>query len=260
LKSLVLPAYNPGPLLERTFAAVLDFIRSRDPQWEVVFVLDGCTDGSEERLAELVQDANEPAIRVLSHSPNRGKGYAVRRGLLAANGRVRIFTDVDLAYGLDQVVDLAWALQSGAQVAIASREAPGSRVQLPFEMLSWALRRRMQSRVFGTIVRTLLPIQERDTQAGLKGMTAAVARALLPRLACDGFGFDCEFLTACHANDIPVRELAVDVSFDDAASTTGWKASVSMLRELLAIRRRWKEKALTAHTPAAEPATVRRAA
>src|SRR5436309_2045358 len=89
--SLVFPAYNPGPAVERTFAAVGDFLRARPDPWEILFVLDGCTDGTDERLAELTAEAGDPRIRVLAHRPNRGKGYAVRAGLRAARGHFRIF-------------------------------------------------------------------------------------------------------------------------------------------------------------------------
>lgn len=239
MTSLVFPAYNPGPGVERTWAAVRDFLRSRPDPWDVLFVCDGCTDGTDERLADLAAAAGDPRIRVLSYRPNRGKGYAVRTGLLAARGRYRVFTDVDLAYGLDDVARVAGALRAGAAVAIASRDHPDSLVQVPARHLGYAYRRRVQSRVFGAAARLLLPLDQRDTQAGLKGLTAAAAERLLPELTCNGFGFDCELLTACRRAEIPVVEVPVCVRYDDGASTTGWRATARMLRELWGVRRQW---------------------
>jgi hypothetical protein len=246
LTSLVFPAYNPGPLIERTWAAVRDFLDQAPGRWEVLFVCDGCTDGTPERLAALIGPAPGPA-RLLSYIPNRGKGYAVRHGLLAARGRWRLFTDVDLAYGFDDVLRLARALQAGADVAIGSRLHPDSRLLVPPRLQGYAFRRHLQSQLFSALVRWLLPLTQHDTQAGLKGLSAAAAEAVLPRLACNGFGFDCELLTACARFGLAVTEVPVCVRYDDRASTTGLGTTVRMVRELLKIRRAWRE------VPAAGP-------
>src|SRR6478672_4348553 len=116
MTSLIIPAYNPGPNAVRAWRAVGTFLAERasraDP-WEAVFVLDGCTDGTADRLGRLASSA--PAhLRVVKYPRNRGKGYAVRTGLLAARGAYRVFTDVDLAYSFDDVLRVAEELWSGA--------------------------------------------------------------------------------------------------------------------------------------------------
>jgi glycosyltransferase involved in cell wall biosynthesis len=244
--SLILPAYNPGPGVEQTWRAVARFVADRaaaGAEWEAVFVLDGCTDGTGERLAALA-GAADPRMCVLGYTKNRGKGYAVRTGLLAARGAYRVFTDVDLAYSFDDVLRLADALRAGAEVAIASREHPESRVQIPPALLGYTFRRRLQSRLFGAAVRCLLPLPHLDTQAGLKGMSAAVAERVVPALRCDGFGFDCELLTACARTGIAVTETPVCVRYADRASTTGAGAGLRMLREVWKIRRDWRNRVL----------------
>src|SRR5688572_6330446 len=95
LFSLVFPTYNPGPFLGRTWDEVSQFLERAPGGWEVLFVCDGCTDGTPARLHALTH--GDGRVRVLSYAANRGKGYAVRHGLLAARGRWRLFTDVDLA-------------------------------------------------------------------------------------------------------------------------------------------------------------------
>ncbi len=238
--SLVLPAFNPGAaLLERTWAAVRDFLRARPDPWEVLFVFDGCTDGSAAHLNRRRRTAPGARVRVVSYDQNRGKGYAVRTGLLAARGDRRVFTDIDLAYRFDDIVRVADGLRHGAEVVIASREHPESLLQLPPRHLDYARRRRRQSHIFGTLARTLLPLPHLDTQAGLKGMTGRVAEQVVPNLACDGFGFDCELLTACARYGIAVAEVPVCVRYENAASTTGLPATLQMLRDLWGIRRRW---------------------
>ncbi len=238
LTSLVFPAYNPGARVEETWQAVQRFLQQAPGRWEVLFVCDGCTDGTPARLEQLGRAVQGP-IRVLSYAPNRGKGYAVRRGLQAAAGRWRLFTDVDLAYGFDDVLRVAHALWSGAAVAIASRTHPDSRVVLPARLQGYAYRRYLQGALFTGIARTLLPIRQHDTQAGLKGISAEAAELLLPRLRCEGFGFDCELLTACACHGIEVAEVPVWLRYEDAASTTGLSSVGRMVRELLRIRRDW---------------------
>jgi dolichyl-phosphate beta-glucosyltransferase len=244
--SLILPAYNPGPQVEQTWRTVARFVAeqaARGTEWEAIFVLDGCTDGTDDRLASPAE-VGGPRMRVLGYPKNRGKGHAVRVGLLAARGEHRIFTDVDLAYSFDDVLRVADALREGAEVAIASREHPGSRMLVPPTLLGYTFRRRIQSLMFRAAVRQLLPLNYGDTQAGLKGMTAAVAERVVPELACDGFGFDCEFLTACAKAGIAVTETPVCVRYDDRASTTGTSSGLRMLREVWRIRRRWRNRIL----------------
>lgn len=258
--SLVLPAYNPGVDIERTWHVLRDFVRSQSTAWEILIVLDGCTDGTEDRLDELRTRFPDSRMRVLSYSPNRGKGYAVRAGLLEARGEYRIFTDIDLAYGIEDITRVADVLLNGAPLAVASRNHPDSQIQLPTKLLGYAYGRKWQSWLFSRAVRTILPIRQTDTQAGLKGMTADVAHHVLPHLTCDGFGFDCELLTASRRAEIPITEVPVRVRYDDGESTTGSRTGFRMLQELFAIRRTWKAKTLPIFQPSAPSETIRKAA
>src|SRR5262249_33927544 len=121
--SLVFPTYNPGPRVESTWQQLQAFRPWAPADWEFLFVCDGCTDGTPDRLRALADGAGD-RVRVLSYPHNRGKGYAVRLGLAQARGRWRLFTDVDLAYGFPDIVRLADTLRHGADVAIASRVHP----------------------------------------------------------------------------------------------------------------------------------------
>jgi dolichyl-phosphate beta-glucosyltransferase len=240
LSSLVIPAYNPGARVERTWDEVERFLGEAPGAWEVLFVCDGCTDGTPERVARLARrDANR--VRVLSYAPNRGKGYAVRHGLENARGAWRLFTDVDLAYGFDDVLRVARALWDGAAVAVASRAHPDSRAVVPTRLHGYAYRRHLQGAAFSALARLLLPIAQRDTQAGLKGMSARAASLVLPHLRCDGFGFDCELLTACARYGLPVVEVPVCVRLEDRASTTGLRSVGRMVGDLWRIRRDWRQ-------------------
>jgi dolichyl-phosphate beta-glucosyltransferase len=256
LTSLVFPAYNPGPRqAERTWAEVRRFLDEAPRQWEVLFVCDGCDDGTPERLAELTR-GDSARVRILSHAPNRGKGYAVRRGLGAARGAHRLFTDFDLAYGWDDVLRVARTLWDGAEVAAASRTHPDSRLVVPVGLQGYAYRRHLQSIIFGALARLLLPLKQTDTQAGLKGISARAAWLVLPHLRCDGFGFDCELLTACARYRLPVVEVPVHVRFEDRVSTTGLRATLRMIGELLQVRRDWRKAPPAAAIPLTESEQV----
>jgi hypothetical protein len=252
LTSLVFPAYNPGARVERTWAEVRRFLNTAPGAWEVLFVCDGCTDGSAERLTALTGDEG-PRVRVLAHAPNRGKGFAVRQGLAAARGAYRMFTDIDLAYGWDDVLRVARTLWDGAEVAVASRTHPESRLVIPVGLQGYAYRRHIQSLVFGALARMLLPLKQTDTQAGLKGLSERAAGVVLPHLRCDGFGFDCELLTACARYQLPVVEVPVQVRYEDRASTTGPRATWRMIGELLKIRRAWRNPPPPAAMPLLAP-------
>jgi dolichyl-phosphate beta-glucosyltransferase len=251
LTSLVFPAYNPGNLIERAWREVRAFLRTAPGRWEVLFVCDGCSDGTPAYLAEATR-ADTERVRVLSYAPNRGKGYAVRQGLMAARGQWRLFTDVDLAYGFEDIERLAATLRAGAEVAIASRLHPGSRVVLPPSLQGYAYRRHLQSLAFSRLVRLLLPLRQLDTQAGLKGLSARAAQVVLPHLRSYGFEFDCELLTACARFGLPVKEVPVCVRYEDTLSTTSLSSVGRMVRELWRIRRAWKY----APTLLPEPATL----
>ncbi len=237
--SLVLPTYNAAAFLAETGRKVERFLDDRSGDWEIVFVCDGCSDGSAELLRPLLERRQE-RIRLVSYTPNRGKGFAVRRGLLTARGQYRLFTDVDLAYSFEDVARVAETLRQGAEVAIASRMHPDSRLVLPPVLQGYAYRRHLQSQIFSVLVRCLLPLTQRDTQAGLKGLSARAANLILPCLSCDGFGFDCELLVACLHHGLAITEVPVTLSFENNASTTGFRAMRRMIGELWAIRRGWR--------------------
>jgi glycosyltransferase involved in cell wall biosynthesis len=254
--SLVLPTFNPGEKIDSTWAAVHQFVRTRTEPWEVLFVLDGCTDGTADRLDRLAENDSDPRVKVLSYPANRGKGYAVRTGLLAATGRVRAFTDVDLAYDFDDILRVVERVSEAAPAVIASRPHPDSLLLIPDRMLWYAFRRKLQSLAFHAATRLSLGLPHPDTQAGLKAFTAEVAEHIIPHLECDGFGFDCELLLACKRAGVPVTELPVRVKYEEGTTTSTF-TGLKMLRELWAIRRRWRKRSLPA---LAAPAPVAQAA
>jgi len=253
--SLVLPTYNPGEKIDTTWHAVCAFLATRRDEWEVLFVLDGCTDDTATRLDRLRNDGDDDRIRVLGYPQNRGKGHAVRFGLTQGRGRIRAFTDVDLAYDFDDVVRVCAAVDDTQPFCIACRSHPESLLLIPDRLLGYAYRRKAQSLAFRTATRLLTGLHYQDTQAGLKAMTAELVDHIAPHTTIDGFGFDCDWLLAAKLAGVTATELPIRVRYEEG-TTTSSLTGVKMLRELAAIRRAWKKKSIGPYIAASPQAAI----
>lgn len=256
--SLVLPTYNPGEKIDSTWHAVRAFLDTRHDDWEVLFVLDGCSDDTANRLDRLRSEGDNERIRVLGYPQNKGKGYAVRFGLQQGRGDVRAFTDVDLAYDFDDVVRICEAVNEETPFTMACRSHPESLLMIPERLLGYAYRRKGQSHLFRTATRLITGLRYRDTQAGLKAMTARLADQLAPHMTTNGFGFDCEWLLGAKRAGVTATEMPIRVKYEEGTTTstfTGFK----MLGELMAIRKAWKKKQLPAYQATSESAIAKAA-
>lgn len=234
--SLVIPVYNAADQLPATLEAVDAFAARYPESLEVLFVDDHSSELETQRLLkEFVRHARY--ARVLRNAVNRGKGFSVTRGMLAARGRHRVFTDVDLAYPLDQVDRIVGELRAGADVAIACRVLPGSRYLMSPSFFHYLYTRHLMSRAFNKVVQTFLLPGILDTQAGLKGFTAATAALCFSRTTIPGFGFDIECLYIAQQHGLTIRQTAVNFRYDDEPTTVRFaRDSNRMLQDI------WKVK------------------
>ncbi len=208
--SVVLPAYQAahlvGAAVTEINAALGGHVALGGPL-EIVVVDDGSTDGTAEAARQAGADV------VVSLEANRGKGAAVRAGMLAASGRLRLFTDVDLAYPPGQLASLIDALRDGADVALGNRRHVEARTISPARPA-----RAFASRMFNTFTRLVLLRRYRDTQCGFKGFTAEAAEEIFGRSVIDGFAFDVEVLYLVEHLELTAAEVPVTV--DHSADTT----------------------------------------
>lgn len=198
---------------------------------EVVIVDDGSTDETVRVVTEAARDST--AVRLLSHDKNRGKGAAVRTGMLAAHGKRRIFCDADAAYGLEGIAAVDSALES-ADLAI------GSRKESDRKLLSAHPLRALASRLFAAVVREVAIAGYEDTQCGLKGFTAETADDLFGRAGIDGFGFDVEILCLATVSGYRITEVPVEEveKLPGRRSTVRLvPAAAGMLKDVFAVRR-----------------------
>ena len=181
--SVVIPAYNEQERLGSTLARVTAWLRARGGAWEVIVA----DDGSRDRTREVAQAC--AGVRLVALPQNRGKGAAVRAGMLAAEGDRVLFSDADLATPIEELDKLGAALDAGADIAIASRALDGAQIETRQHPV-----RELMGRTFNTIVRVLVLGGIKDTQCGFKLFTRAAAHDLFGRATIDGFAFDVEIL------------------------------------------------------------------
>ncbi len=198
--SVIIPAYREGvriaDAVERIRADLSDHLDRRE--LEVVVVDDGSGDGTAE--------AASSADLVLTHGVNRGKGAAVRTGMLAARGRTRVFTDADLSYAPAQIVGLLAAVEAGADMVVGNRYHPDTHTTVPTSTL-----REVGGRLVNGSTRLVLHQHRADTQCGLKGFRAQVAELLFSLTRVDGFAFDVELFMLAERYGLSVVEIPVEL-------------------------------------------------
>ncbi|HET8645128.1 MAG TPA: dolichyl-phosphate beta-glucosyltransferase [Vicinamibacteria bacterium] len=224
--SVVIPAYNEAERLPRTLERVRAFLDARGGAYEILVVDDGSADDTVARA----RAAGGEHLTVLGNGVNRGKGYSVRRGMLAARGARRLMTDADLSTPIEELEALWARMDEGFDVVIASRALALSRI----EIHQGAFRENM-GRVFNGLVRLLVLPGLRDTQCGFKLFTAAAAGAAFAQARLDGFAFDVEALFIARRLGFRVAELPV-VWRNDAASRVGWWKGMLAFTDLARIR------------------------
>jgi dolichyl-phosphate beta-glucosyltransferase len=228
--SVVIPAYNEERRLPLTLRTVVAHLRGRGLSFEVVVADDGSADGT----AALADGAGHE-VRVL-RLPHRGKGAAVRAGVLASSGDLVLVTDADLSTPIVELDRLVGALER-CEVAIGSRNVAGARVAVPQR-----LDRRLMGRAFNLLVQALLLPGLRDTQCGVKLFRREVALAVFERCRSDGFAFDVEALALARGLGYRVAEVPVEWRHSPDSRVRPLVDVPRMFWELLTIRRRCRSE------------------
>jgi dolichyl-phosphate beta-glucosyltransferase len=219
--SVIIPAYNEAERLPPTLRRVREYLDARGGTYEIVVVDDGSRD-------ETVARAEASGVRVLRNGVNRGKGYSVRHGMLAAHGKRRLMTDADLSTPMEELPRLLARMDEGYGVVIASRALPGSNLEV---RQPWY--RENVGRVFNLCVRLLALPGLQDTQCGFKLFSAEAARDAFTAARMDGFSFDVEALFLARRHGHRIAEIPVTWRNDAASRVgpfTGFLAFVDLLR------------------------------
>jgi dolichyl-phosphate beta-glucosyltransferase len=226
--SVVIPAFNEAERLAPTVRAIAAYCDAHHPAHEIVVVDDGSTDRTVELARELAGALER--VRVLPLGRNRGKGAAVRAGVLASTGALVLFSDADLATPIEELASLRRALDGGADIAIASRAAPGADIRVRQHPM-----RELMGRTFNLLVRATGVGGIRDTQCGFKLFRGDAARDLFGRAAVDVFAFDVELLWLARGR-YRVAEVPVVWRHVEESKVSPGSDAARMFLDLLRIR------------------------
>ncbi|MDW8224449.1 MAG: glycosyltransferase family 2 protein [Bacteroidota bacterium] len=231
--SLVIPAYNEAERIGRTLEQVLAYLQHQPYAYEVIVVDDGSQDATAEVVARYV-----PAVTLLRFQQNRGKGVAVREGMLWARGRYRVFTDADLSTPIEELEPMLGCLESGADMCIGSRELDPSRLLRPQPAYRRWMGRLFRRLVQWLVFRDLPQLREvEDSQCGFKGFRADVAERLFRRARISGFGFDVEILYLAARAGYRISQFPVHWRNDPHSHVHLLRDPLRMLIEVACIRR-----------------------
>ena len=230
--SVVIPCFNEAVRIGETARLTLDYLRNVSPESELIVVNDGSTDATS-TVARKGLAAAKIETRLLENFPNRGKGAAVRKGLLAAQKPIGLFFDADLSTPLSEIPKVIEPIANGdVDLAFGSRALDRSLIG---QHQPW--RREQAGRVFNLLVRIATGLPFWDTQCGFKAFRLEVCRPILETARIDGFAFDVELLFVAHRTGLRMREIPVRWNHAEGSKVRFFQDSLRMLREVIALRR-----------------------
>ena len=227
--SIIIPAYNEARRLSQTIERLSDSLRSQSWDWELLIVDDGSSDETG-KVAES-EAAREPRVRVM-REPHRGKGGAVKAGLLAARGDFRFMCDADLSMPIQELGRFLPPELAGFDVAIASREGSDAR------RIGEPTYRHAVGRIFNLAVQWLALPGINDSQCGFKMFTADAVTRIFPLVTVEGWAFDVEVIAIARAQGMRVVEVPIEWHYRQESRLSLWRDGAAMFGELIRIRLR----------------------
>ena len=244
--SIIIPAYNEAHRLPGNLPKLLACL---DPLalpggFEVIVVVEKSADNTVESCRKAV--AARPEVQVIANPVKRGKGYAVRTGMLLATGDIAFFMDADLSTPLASIAQFLAHFEAnpGTDVLIGNRRHPRSVIGVP-----QGLMRRKLSDAFNLVVQALILPGCSDTQCGFKAFRRRASGEVFSRQQLDGFSFDLEVLLLAKRLGFKVEDLPVDWCDEPASTLRPLRDGLKMLRDIFVVRslvrRTLREKPLT---------------
>ena len=207
--SLIIPAFNEDRRIGQSLERILSFFRAQSYPFEIIVVDDGSTD----RTVEVVRGfaASDPQLRVEPQPQNRGKGEAIRKGMLLAGGKYLFFSDADLSVPIEAVPDFLSRLEAGYDVAVGSRRTAGAVIEV-----HQPIHRELMGKVFTRLSNLILGLRLKDFTCGFKAFRRDAARALFSRQRLGGWSFDSEILYLAKSKGYRIAEVPVVWRNDEA--------------------------------------------
>lgn len=242
--SVIIPAYNEAVRLPATLAETANYFAARGEDFELLVVNDGSTDETAAVVSKFAASRAEVSVQCLSYGGNRGKGYAVRYGMLRAGGDLRLFCDADLATPAEEYEVVLAAMQAqNTPIGIGSRPLRASNL-----LVHQPWYREQLGRGFNAAVQILAVPGIKDTQCGFKIFTAETAKAVFSKSRIDGFAFDSEALFIARRLGYGIAEVPISWSHKDGSKVSMVRDGLQMLGDLSRIR--WMHRQLKHPAPA----------
>jgi len=233
--SIVIPCFNEERRVGETLRVTIEYLTVNAPESELIVVNDGSTDATG-TIARKILSETRIARRLLENFPNRGKGAAVRSGLLAAREPIGLFSDADLSTPIEETPKLIEPIANGeVDIAFGSRALDRSLIGVH---QPW--RREQAGRVFNLLVRVATGLPFWDTQCGFKAFRLDVCRPILESARINGFAFDVELLFLAHRAGLRIREIPGRWNHAEGSKVSFFKDSLRMLREVIALRANYR--------------------
>jgi dolichyl-phosphate beta-glucosyltransferase len=226
--SVIIPAYNEEARLPRTLDSVYTYLSNRGRSFEIIVVDDGSIDHTVDEVETFAE--TRANVRVMSYAPNRGKGHAVRTGMLAAKGELVLFDDADGASPIEEIEKLERSIAGGADLAFGSRAKPDDTRHV--EALTY---RKYIGNTFNVLVQSLVLPGFHDTQCGFKMFKHKVAQDLFSVTTMNGYAFDVEILYVARLRHYKIEEIPINWTNIDGSKVNVLTDSPKMLVELLKV-------------------------
>lgn len=235
--SIVIPAFEEQDRLGASLSKISEYLRAESPRAEIIVVDDGSADRTAEVARDTLAGYSDIASSVIRYEENRGKGHAVKTGLLAAGAEVALFSDADLSTPIEEMPKLIDPINTGEyDVTFGSRALDRSLIGTH---QPW--RREQGGKVFNLVVRLLTGLQYWDTQCGFKAFNLPKFRPLLDVMRIERFGFDVEFLYVAQLSGLRLNEIPVRWNNDERSKVNVFRDSLRMFNEVKEIRRNAKK-------------------
>jgi glycosyltransferase involved in cell wall biosynthesis len=234
--SIIIPAFDEQNRLGDSLVKILEYTAENGVSAEVIVVDDGSRDDTAGTAEKALAQFPDAQARVIRYEQNRGKGFAVKTGLMAATADIALFSDADLSTPIGEMHKLTDPIAAGEyDVTFGSRALDRSLIGTH---QPW--RREQGGKVFNLVVRTLTGLPFWDTQCGFKAFNMKKFRPLLEVMKIERFGFDVEFLYVASLNDLRLKEIPVRWNDDIRTKVDVFRDSLRMFNEVRQIRRNAK--------------------
>lgn len=232
LVSIIIPAYNEAQRLSASITELDAYLRRVTWAFEVLLVVERSPDGTAELAAELAR--TRPWLRVIARESHRGKGFAVRTGMLQASGAISFFMDADLSTPLREIDEFLerFFQEPELDVLIGNRQHAKSRIVRRQRII-----RRTMAQIFNAILREVAGVRLADTQCGFKAFRQAARETIFPLQKLDGFAFDVEVLLLADRLGFKVADMPVEWHNVDGSKVHIIRDSWRMLRDAVDVRR-----------------------